>query len=382
MKKTAALFPIYNAFFVLVLLNLFACSKDDPATEDPLPILSFTAIANTGNETVQADVRTNRAEPVLVSLNEELNLQFLQQGRRQIDPGSIAYYTWNDRESRVFFKDLETGELFAETDICGFSSETDAPKAIRTIWGNREYVVMAYSLFPPNEPEQARLRVFSRAGDTCRDILLSTNGAAGEVDMLFREDLLIIYYTDPGTELPVLGLFDLSTGNQLTDLTLTEDFMSSALRDEELVIFGLDQRFEIFNTETLSFGTGGEIPDFPMRERGLFTTRFSGDNLLVTYIYQQPSLFFSQPALYDLGTGSFSAGAEPFLPLLQNRIENTFGERVFFGNFDADPDTGLIAIAYVKGGEDPVGGVAITDFEATPLQLIPLPIVPERIILR
>ncbi|MBC2839708.1 hypothetical protein [Robiginitalea sp. SC105] len=374
-----------NLIFLLAALalsGLSACTSESRDEAGDTPVVSFTAFADTGTEVVQANMRTDAPEPELISVSGEFNLEFLQNGRNQVDTASIAYYTWEGQESRVYYKDLESGEVFTQMDVCGFSTETDFPKSVRSIWGNGDYVVMAYNLFSGAGMPETRLRVLDRAAGTCRDLLLTENAGQDQINMLFSGDLLIVYFTDSGSGLPLLRLVNLAAGSLVTSLNLTDNFVAAALRGEQLLLFGRDQSFETFNTGSLTFGDMGNTPGFPILSQGLFRTRFSGDLVLVSYIYQQPSLFFSQPALYDLTTGSYAAGGEPFLPLLQARIERETGNRFLFGNFDADPDSGLILIAYVQGDGSPQGGVVLTDFEANPLQIIPLPIVPEQIVLR
>ncbi|GEM_PF-7031103 len=377
MKKTVVAILLPLALFVFP-----GCSTDAPSSESPVPVVAFTAFANTGEEIVQLDMRTDEDQPVLVSVSGEFNLQFLQDARNQIDTASIAYYTWDNRQSRVYYKDLETGDVFAESDICGFSGETGNDQSIRTVWGNRDYVVAAYSRFPAGSPEEARLRIFNRNTAECRDLRLTQTAISGQINMLFREGMLIAYYTNADTDLPVLTLIDLEDGAVVTNLDLTGNFLAATLRGEELLLFGRDETYEVFLTGSQTFTSGGNTPDIPLLSPGLFQTRFSGEVLLLSLIYQQPSLFFSQPALYDLGGGNFSSGGTPFLPVLQERIELETGNRVLFGNFDADPSTGLVVITYVIGDGSPEGGVVLTDFSGKPLQIIPLPIVPERLVIR
>lgn len=377
MKKTVAASLLMLALFVFP-----GCSTDAPGAESPVPVVSFTAFANTGDDIVQLDMRTDEDQPVLVSLSGEFDLQFLQDARNQIDTASIAYYTWDERQSRAYFKDLETGQVFTESDVCGFSGELAAEQAIRTIWGNREYVVLAYSRFPDAAPEEARLRIYNRSTAQCQDLRLTETAIVGRINMLFRGGLLLVYFTNADTDLPVITLIDPDAGAVVTNLDLTGNFLSATLRGEELLLFGRDKTYEVFLTGSQTFTGGGNTPDIPLLSPGLFQTRFTGDIMLLSLIYQQPSLFFSQPALYDLGGGTFSSGGAPFLPVLQERIEIETGNRVLFGNFDADPSTGLVVITYVNGDGSPEGGVVLTDFSGKPLQIIPLPIVPERLVLR
>ena len=90
MKKTVVAILLPLALFVFP-----GCSTDAPSSESPVPVVAFTAFANTGEEIVQLDMRTDEDQPVLVSVSGEFNLQFLQDARNQIDTASIAYYTWD-----------------------------------------------------------------------------------------------------------------------------------------------------------------------------------------------------------------------------------------------------------------------------------------------
>lgn len=377
MKKSIAAILMTLALFVFP-----GCTTDAPGPESPVPVVAFTAFANTGDEILQLDMRTDEEAPAIVSISGEFNLQFLQDARNQIDTASIAYYTWNERQSRAYFKDLETGQVFTESDLCGFARETGTEQAIRTIWGNREYVVVAYSRFPAGSPEEARLRIYNRSTAQCLDLLLTETAIVGRINMLFREGLLLVYFTNADTDLPVITLIDPEGGAVLTNLDLTGNFLSATLRGEELLLFGRDETYEVFLTGSQTFAAGGNTPDIPLLSPGLFQTRFTGDIMLLSLIYQQPSLFFSQPALYDLAGGTFSSGGTPFLPVLQERMEIETGNRVLFGNFDADPATGLVVVTYVVGDGSPEGGVVLTDFTGKPLQIIPLPLVPERLVIR
>ncbi|MEJ2585271.1 MAG: hypothetical protein P8Z38_09580, partial [Robiginitalea sp.] len=111
-------------------------------------------------------------------------------------------------------------------------------------------------------------------------------------------------------------------------------------------------------------------------------SRFDGNRLLVNYIYQQPSLFFAQPAVYDFDQGELTRGADPFLPELQERVELETGDRVLFGKFAVDLPKGTIAIIYVRGNGAAEGGVVLTNFDREWLEVIPLPYVPEQVEIR
>ena len=106
-------------------LLLFACSKDEPDPNDREAsiVLELTTFADTGSDILQMDLSTASTEPITSSLTESFDLQFLENTRNQFDFESVAYFTWQDQESRVFFKDLATGIIYTESDICGFQSE-------------------------------------------------------------------------------------------------------------------------------------------------------------------------------------------------------------------------------------------------------------------
>lgn len=368
----------------MALALMLACSSDEadaPQGESNV-VLDIAAFANTGNDIVQIDLRTDAPEPIITSLTETFDLRFLENTRSQFDTESAAYYTWQNQESLVYYKDLSSGLIFTESDLCGFSSESDQPKFIRGIWGNAEFVAMAYAAVPDGEAPQTRIRIFSRSDETCRDLEVPDAGIAGIRQMLLRGDFLLVLYQAAETGLPVIRVLELSTGDTLTQLDLDGDFLAATLRDTDLLVFGENQTFSSLGLENLTFRPEVRIPDFPRIASGLFQTRFSGDQILVPFIYQQPSLFFSQPAVYDLQSGAFTAGGQAFLPALQNRIEADTGDRFLFGNFDADPDSGRVVISYVKGDGSTEGGLVVCDFQGKPFQILPLPVVPERVVIR
>ncbi|SFR53257.1 hypothetical protein SAMN04490243_2689 [Robiginitalea myxolifaciens] len=363
---------------------LLSCSKDEPETERPPASVVFelTALADTDSDFLQLDLTTDQEGTQISNLSATLMPAFLANGSREFTPDHIAFYTWEEQLSRVYLKNLQTGTLFTEIDLCDFSTENDVPKTIRSVSGSTEYVVLTYAQFPPGEPPEIRLRIFSRSTGSCQDLLIEDAGQGGVSDLLFQEDLLVVFYRSALNDLPVLRLVDLPTASPITSLNLSEDFQAASLNGDRLVLFGKDNTFGSFDITTRNFSPIREIPDFPVLQPGLFSTKFSGDRVLINYIYQQPSLFFAQPALYDLQGGFFELGGTAYLPRLQNEIEAETGDRFLFGAFDADPDSETIAIAYVKGDGSPQGGVVIADFQGNLKQIIPTPLVPEQLLIR
>lgn len=378
MKKTYA--------FLLALVSCafwYGCTSDDnQEVSETVPVVRFTAFSNTGEDIVQMNGRTDREEPEVIGLSEEFNLEFFEEASQQIDSESIAYYTWEVQDSRAYYKDLETGSIFFAEDLCGFRLENEFPKIIRAMGGNREFVILIYAGLPLFAAPETRIRIFRKSNGQCEDLLLPEAGQNGIIDFLLNDHILAVAFESDFTEDASLTLIDLETANLLTTLPLDDNFKSASFREQDLLFFQQDQTYKSFNTATLAFTTEGATPGLPVLSPGFFSTRYSGDQVAVRYIYQQPSLFFAQPAVYDLASGNLVNGGEPFLPLLQNRIEQEVGDRVIFGNFDMDLDSGLILISYVKGDGTPNGGLILTDFDATPLQILPLPFVPERLILR
>lgn len=378
-----------NTIFLRVLpligcCLILSCSKDEPETERPPESveLEITGLANDGIDFLELNVQTDQEEIAISNLSATLLPSFLANGRQEFTKDHVAFYTWEEQLSRIYLKDLESGMLFTEIDLCDFSTENDFPKAIRSVAGNTTYAVLVYAQFPPGKPPEIRLRIFSRSTGTCKDLLLEDAGQGGVADLLFQDDLLVIFYRSALNDLPVLRLVDLPSATPITSLNLTENFQAATLDGNRLILFGKDNSFESFDIGTRTFGVSGEIPEFPVLQAGLFGTKFSGDRVLVSYIYQQPSLFFSQPALYNLEGGFFELGGEAYLPRLQNQIEAETGDRFLFGTFDADPDSETIAIIYVKGDGTPQGGIVIADFEGNLKKIIPTPLVPEQVVIR
>ena len=379
MKKKLALL-----LWGIGLALLGSCTSDtmDPREEESSVILELSTFTNTGSDFVLMNLSTEETDPVAISLRETFDLEFFENARFQFDPETLAFYTWENQRSRVYYNDLTNGTPSTEIDICGFESESDVPKFIQGIWGSNSYWVMAYAESPNGVDLVQRIRISDRSGGPCRDLTIEDTNLRGIRDMQLQGDLLLLLYEELGTDLPVIRLVDPAQGTNIITLNLDEDFQAATLNESELLLFGSDQTVQTFAIQSLTFTTESSLPDFPLLRPGLFKTRFSGDNILVSVDYQQPSLFFAQPSVYNLRAGGFSAGGEDFLPILQSQIEADTGDRFLFGVFDADPESGRIAIAYIKGDGSPEGGLVISDFDGNPLQIIPLPFLPDDVVIR
>jgi len=370
-------------FKVLTVLFLIAgCSED---AEDPAPLapeVFFTAFGNTGSEEIQMDVTSRTGDPLLISLTEELGLGDLPFYLRNITNTSVGYYFWQDQQSKVRFKDLNSGDLFLADDICDFSLENIPERAIRRVSGNERYVVMPYAEFPNGQDSSFFLRILNRETSECQDLPVPEVNLTGIESYSIEGGLLALYYLQEGTGTPLITLVDLESATIEETLILDETFQAATFSGTDLWIFNRDATFLVYNTQSGAFSRSGSAPGLPAQGPGMFTSRFDGNRLLVDNIYQQPSLFFAQPAEYDFDQGTLSQGADPFLPELQERVERETGDRVLFGKYGVDLPTGTIAIIYVRGNGAAEGGVVLTNFNREWLQVIPLPFVPEQVEIR
>lgn len=370
-------------FKVLTVLFLIAgCSED---AEDPAPLapeVFFTAFGNTGSEEIQMDVTSRTGDPLLISLTEELGLGDLPFYLRNITNTSVGYYFWQDQQSKVRFKDLNSGDLFLADDICDFSLENIPERAIRRVSGNERYVVMPYAEFPNGQDSSFFLRILNRETSECQDLPVPEVNLTGIESYSIEGGLLALYYLQEGTGTPLITLVDLESATIEETLILDETFQAATFSGTDLWIFNRDATFLVYNTQSGAFSRSGSAPGLPAQGPGMFTSRFDGNRLLVDNIYQQPSLFFAQPAEYDFDQGNLSQGADPFLPELQERVERETGDRVLFGKYGVDLPTGTIAIIYVRGNGAAEGGVVLTNFNREWLQVIPLPFVPEQVEIR
>ena len=378
------IFPALRHFLWLfpLLILLFGCSKEE---EDPAELsreVNFTAFANTGTEEVQIDAANDGGTPAIIDLSEELALGELPFYRRDIDNTSAAFYFWQDQRSSVRYKDLSSGNIFTVDDICDFSDEGIPDRVIRRVSGNEAYVVMPYAAFSGPDPPSFALRILEKATGQCRDLSVTGINATGIENYAIEGNLLGLYYLEEGTGSPLIVLVDLSSGTIGETLILDENFQAATFRGTELWIFNQDSSYLVYNTQTETFVQTGTAPGLPLQDPGMFESRFSGNRLLVRYIYQQPSLFFAQPSVYDFDAGALTEGATPFLPALQEEIERETGDRVLFGNYAVDLPTGVLAFAYVRGNGLPEGGVVLTNFEGTWLEVLPLPYIPEQLEIR
>ncbi|MFZ9002750.1 MAG: hypothetical protein ACO20F_10735 [Robiginitalea sp.] len=376
----SAITALWYSFLAICLLVGCSGEETDPA---PLaPEVFFTAFANSGSEEVQMDVTSGEEIPVLISLTGELGLADLPFYRRDITNSSVAYYFWQDQNSAAYYKDLETADLFSVTDICGFSAEIDTETAIRRVSGNSTYVVMAYASFPDGTDPLFSLRILERSTGECRDLPVTDVNASGIENYSIQGELMALYYLQAGTGTPLIALVDLGSGSVMETLIVDDNFQAATFRGTDLWIFNRDATYLVYNTQSGNFTQSGNAPGLPAQGPGMFESRFEGNRMLVQYIYQQPSLFFAQPAVYDFDRGVITQGGDPFLPELQQRVELETGERVLFGKFAVDLPTGTIALVYVRGNGAAEGGVVLTNFNLEWLEVIPLPYVPEQIEIR
>jgi len=367
---------------LIMLFLLGGCSED---AADPVPVapeVFFTAYGNTGSEEIQMDVTSRTGDPILISLTEELGLGDLPFYLRNVTNTSVGYYFWQDQQSAFRFKELNSGDLFLADDICDFSLENIPERAIRRVSGNERYVVMPYAEFPNGQDSSFFLRILKRETSQCQDLPVPEVNLAGIESYSIEGRLLALYYLQAGTDTPLITLVDLETATIEETLILDETFQAATFSGSDLWIFNRDDSYLVYNTQSGAFSRSGSAPGLPAQGPGMFYSRFDGNRLLVDFIYQQPSLFFAQPAVYDFDLGTLTEGADPFLPDLQERVEDETGDRVLFGKFGVDLATGTIAIIYVRGNGEAEGGVVLTNFNRTWLQVVPLPYVPELVEIR
>ncbi|MGB5189197.1 hypothetical protein [Robiginitalea sp.] len=369
-------------FFLTTLLLVLGCSEDDPIPEKTIPRIHLSTFLTSGTEELQMDVVNDGGAPNITNLNDELGLDFLIFGRRDVNENSVGFYFWQQQLSRAYYKDLNTGLTFSVNDVCGFSSETDTPKGIRDVSGNENFVVLPYTRQGDGMALEFALRIFDREASECRDVFLPLVTPSEVENYSLEGNILGIYYLDQASGNPLLSLVDLSAGEVLETLNLKPDFQAATFKGTELWIFNRDNSFVVFNTSTGNFVRSGNAPGIPTQGPGLFDSQFSGNQLSVDFIYQQPSLFFSQPAVYDFDAAALIKGAEPFLPLLQEQIERATGDRVLFGNYGVDLASGTIAISYIRGDGSAEGGITLTNFDLDWFELLELPFLPEEIVIR
>lgn len=369
----------FTPFVFLLVFAVSGCSNDDPVPERSLPRISLNTFLSSGLEEIQMDVTNDGTAPIITNLNEELGLDFLILGRRDIDENSAGFYFWQEQQSRAYYKNLDSGSTFEVSDVCGFSSETETPKVIRSVDGNENFVVMPYTFLAEGASLEFALRVFDRSISQCRDIPFPEIAPAEVENFSLEGNWLGLYYRDGQSGNPLLSVVDLSSGIVTETIILNPDFQAATFRENELWIFNDDRSYVVFNVSSGNFVRTGSAPDLPAQGPGMFHSRFFSNQLLVRFIYQQPSLFFAQPAVYDFDASALVEGAEPFLPVLQERIEQETGDRVLFGNYGVDLPTGVIAISYLRGNGSAEGGIVLTNFEQEWFEILELPFLPEEI---
>ena len=376
-NRVIRILKVLLGFFLIV-----SCSKDSQDPVPQAPEVSVIAFGNTGSEEIQMNVTSGAGDPLLISLTEELGLRDLPFYLRDISNTSVGYYFWQDQQSRVRYKDLLSGDLFFADDICDFGQENLPQRAIRRVSGNEGFVVMPYAVFTDGEAPRYSLRILNKQTGACLDLQVPEVNSNGIESYSIQGRLLALYYLQAGTDTPLITLVDLESATTEETLILDDTFQAATFKGTDLWIFNNDATFLVYNTQSGNFSRSGSSPGMPAQGPGMFNSRFDGNRMLVNYIYQQPSLFFAQPAVYDFDLGILSHGAEPFLPELQERVERETGDRVLFGKFAVDLPSGTIAIIYVRGNGAAEGGVVLTNFEREWLEVIPLPYVPEQVEIR
>ena len=102
---------------LIPLLLILGCSEDDPVIEEPVPLIRLSTFLSSGTEELQMDVVNDGSTPVITNLNEELGLDFLIFGRRDVDENSVGFYFWQQQLSRAYYKDIETGVALSVNDV-------------------------------------------------------------------------------------------------------------------------------------------------------------------------------------------------------------------------------------------------------------------------
>ena len=359
-----------------------SCSDEGPKPDKDTPEVFLSAFLNSGTEELQVDIASDRKDPQVISLNDELGLENLFFALREIDENSVAFYSWQGRQSRVYYKDLSSGSVFKADDICAFSQEDVPDRTVRRVSGNGFFVVMPYADLQDTSSPQFSVRIFEKSTGECRDVTVPEINPTGIENYLIEGRLMAVYFLQEGTGAPLISLVDLKEGTLITTLILDKGFMAATFRASELWIFNQDSSYLVYNAQLGNITRSGMAPGLPPLGPGMFDSRFSGDQMLVRYFYQQPSLFFAQPAVYDFTLGALAEGSEPYLPELQAQIEQETGDRVLFGGYGVDLASGTIAIIYVRGNGLAEGGVAITNFGLDRVEVLPLPFVPEHVEIR
>ena len=180
----------------------------------------------------------------------------------------------------------------------------------------------------------------------------------------------------------VISLYNIISGQKINTIALDALFRSATLRDNELIVFGQDGSYRVYDIFTKDIVATGFLDILVGSQDDLFIAQFYGNHLLYDLYYTQPSPIVSQPAIFDLESNTFLKGSDFYFFDLRERMIEALGALVILTTYEVDMESGEIILGYDLNDGSGGGGIVFTNFENEVRKVVQLDYVPYRIIIR
>ncbi|MGW9685247.1 hypothetical protein [Flagellimonas sp. 2504JD1-5] len=360
----------------------------EPEEEEPKdPVFDVSAIYKSNGNVYQANINSDTEEIVEFNLTNELGIDNLQIENSTIQDESIFFFSWYFEKSRVFMKDLETNLVYSNSDFCEFIPEPDVVNEILLTSGNTDFLFYVYRKILPNAYEY-HIDIFDVNSSECKTVLFhEPDNLQSQFNYALNGEFLALSYLY-GDDFPKTRFFvliDLTSGEIVKSLEYeSTEIFSSTLEENKFYVFHRDFTYEIYDIANDVFSERMNSKNFRFytshAQGQLFTTTFLGNKMVTKVELAQPASHIFAPAIYDLELDEIIGGVD-FLLRLENKIFETTGELVSFGEFDVDIESSSLAIGY-NDRKDGTGGVVFLNFDLEIYKTVILEFTPLQVVLR
>ena len=382
----------------LCVLLLYGCSSDfNPVIEasatdqnDQQGVEEFerrtfdiTVIASKDGDEYQIDIDnfTLEAYPV-TNLTEELSLSLETPYFSSIEGTTLSYLQGRNQGHKVAQKNVLNSNAFAAENYCPFETEEGVGKFIYFTRGNEHRILYVYTESRPNEPEFFFIRIFNKDDGSCVTVPLNPNPFNGLRSAILQGNILALKYNTAEEGAAVVCLYDVISGQRINSIELDSLFRSATLRNDELIVFGEDGSYRIYDIYSKELiGTGFSDILFGGQNE-LFISEFYGSQIFYDFYFPQPNAIVSQPAIFDLESNTFLKGSDFYFFDLRERMIEALGALVIFTTYKVDMESGEIILGYDLNDGSGGGGIVFTNFENEVRKVVQIDYVPYDIIIR